>query len=119
MGNAVTVGVSAWLGRRLVDPGDFDPRSGTVLPAGHRWPGAAWGRRGARRAAGVSMWPERRPYRHLLDFVDAAGLRPLSRRAVEGFHGRMERSSLRFDERFRLAVEEHLVAGPARTDHDR
>ena len=110
VGNAVTVGVSAWLGRRLVDPGDVDPPGGPALSAGHRWPGAAWGRRGARRAADVSMWPERQPYRHLLDLVDPAGIRPLSRRAVEGFHGRMERSTLRFDERFRLAVKEHLVA---------
>ena len=57
-----------------------------------------------------SCWPERLPYQHLLDVVEPDGLTPLSRRAVEGFHGRMERSFLRFDERFRLAVKEHLTA---------
>jgi DNA (cytosine-5)-methyltransferase 1 len=119
VGNAVTVGVSAWLGRRLVDPGEFDRRSGTVLLGENRWPTAAWGQRGVRRAVSVSMWPERQPYRHLLDLVDRAGLTPLSRRAAEGFHGRMERSSLRFDERFRLAVKEHLVAARQVGNDDR
>jgi DNA (cytosine-5)-methyltransferase 1 len=120
VGNAVTVGVAAWLGRRLADPGepggpggvgdrcDAGRRNGTTLSAGDRWPPAARGRRGARCAVPVSMWPERRPYRHLLEVVDAAGLKPLSKRATEGFHARMERGSLRYDERFRRAVQEHL-----------
>lgn len=119
VGNAVTVGVSAWLGRRLVDPGEFDRRAGTALLGEHRWPTAAWGQRGTRRAVPVSMWPERQPYQHLLDLIDPEGLRPLSRRAAEGFHGRMGRSSLKFDERFRRAVEEHLVVAGQRRDGDR
>jgi DNA (cytosine-5)-methyltransferase 1 len=106
----VTVGVSAWLGRRLADPGDFDRQTGTVLLAPHRWPTAAWGQQGKRWAAAVSMWPEQQPYQHLLDLADPDSLTPLSRRAVDGFHRRMERSTLRFDERFRLAVKEHLLA---------
>jgi hypothetical protein len=56
------------------------------------------------------MWPQQQPYQHLLDVVDADQLVPLSRRAVEGFHSRMERSGLRFDEGFRLAIKKHAEA---------
>jgi hypothetical protein len=53
------------------------------------------------------MWPEAQPYDHLLDALDLDQVTPLSWRAVEGFRGRMEQSSLRFDEAFRLAIKEH------------
>lgn len=110
VGNAVTVGVATWLGRRLVEPGDAGRRSGTTLLASHPWPTAAWGEGGSRWAAAVSMWPERQPYQHLLDLVDHDTLTSLSRRATAGFRARTERGTLRFDERFRRAVTEHLAA---------
>jgi DNA (cytosine-5)-methyltransferase 1 len=58
VGNAVTVGVSAWLGRRLADPGTHT-ESGAGLDPGDRWPNAAWGHAGKRFASGASMWPVR------------------------------------------------------------
>jgi DNA (cytosine-5)-methyltransferase 1 len=109
-GNAVTVGVATWLGGRLVEPGEFEAASWLELKQADRWPNAAWGHDGRRWAVPVSMWPQQQPYQHLLDVVDADQLVPLSRRAVEGFHSRMERSGLRFDEGFRLAIKKHAEA---------
>jgi DNA (cytosine-5)-methyltransferase 1 len=54
------------------------------------------------------MWPERRTYQHLLDVVDSDHLARLSGKAAAGFYSRMERSRLRFDEAFRLAVKKHV-----------
>lgn len=110
VGNAVTVGVADWLGRRLREPGEFDRARGVPLTGRHRWPTAAWGEAGKRWSVELSMWPERRPYRHLLDILDDDGIKPLSKRAIDGFHSRMERSRLRFDEQFRLAVKKHAAA---------
>jgi len=107
-GNAVTVGVAAWLGGRLAVPGKQQLAQGVRLSSGDRWPVAAWGQQGQRWLAPVSMWPQRQPYQHLLDVVDRDGLTPLSRRAAEGFYGRMERSTLRFDEGFKLAMKKHV-----------
>jgi DNA (cytosine-5)-methyltransferase 1 len=107
VGNAVTVGVAAWLGRRLVSPAHSVSAEEIRLKASDRWPAAAWGARGERWLVPVSMWPEAQPYEHLLDALDLDQVTPLSWRAVEGFRGRMEQSRLRFDEAFRLAIKEH------------
>lgn len=110
-GNAVTVGVAAWLGSRLAGPrSGIDQVTGTELAPGAPWPTAAWGQLGRRWQAPLSMWPVRFPYRHLLDTIDRGTLTPLSRKASAGFAGRMERSALRFDEGFRLAVKQHVEA---------
>lgn len=109
-GNAVTVGVATWLGGRLAEPGEVGVANWTRLATGAKWPTAAWGQLGQRWVVPVSMWPQRYPYQHLLDAVNRDGLTPLSRRAVEGFHSRMERSGLRFDEGFRLAIKRHAEA---------
>jgi DNA (cytosine-5)-methyltransferase 1 len=107
VGNAVTVGVAAWLGRRLASPGHATLAGQSRLNAGDKWPAAAWGGRGERWLVPVSMWPEAQRYEHLLDALDLGHLAPLSRKAIEGFRSRMEQSSLRFDEAFRLAIKEH------------
>jgi DNA (cytosine-5)-methyltransferase 1 len=109
-GNAVTVGVASWLGSRLAEPGDASHITVTKLPASARWPAAACGQRGKRWLVPVSMWPARWPYRHLLEAVSQAELTPLSRKAAAGFATRMERSTLRFDEAFRLAIKQHVEA---------
>lgn len=107
IGNAVTVGVSAWLGRRLTNPGKVVGEASRLSPGGS-WPTAAHGSKGHRWAVPASMWPEQCTYKHLLEVVDLKEATPLSRRATEGFHSRMERSGLRFDEGFKLAVKQHL-----------
>lgn len=114
VGNAVTVGVAAWLGERLAEPGSALPLKETELGAVDKWPAAAWGqgehagRRAQRHRVPVSMWPTRSPYLHLLDVVDREELKPLSYKAAAGFYSRTERSTLRFDEAFLLAVKKHL-----------
>jgi DNA (cytosine-5)-methyltransferase 1 len=107
VGNAVTVGVSQWLGGMLLSPGEHD-RSRGALVADGRWPHAAWGDGGKVYRADVSMWPVRLPYQHLLETVVHAAAQPVSHRAAAGFHSRMLRSGLRFDEAFKADVGEHV-----------
>jgi DNA (cytosine-5)-methyltransferase 1 len=118
VGNAVTVGVAAWLGGRLARPGSVPRVQETELAAGDRWPAAAWGVNGQRWQVPVSMWPQRNPYRHLLDMVDREQLAPLSHKAAAGFYSRTERSTLRFDEGFRLAMKKHVeITAPRVSGH--
>jgi len=107
VGNAVTVGVAAWLGQHLAAPGGVICSEGIELGSGDKWPAAAWGGRGQRWLVPVSMWPEAHKYEHLLDALTLEQLTPLSLKAVKGFRSRMEQSNLRFDEAFRLAIKEH------------
>jgi DNA (cytosine-5)-methyltransferase 1 len=106
-GNAVTVGVAAWLGQRLAIPAPPLPMIEAELSPAAKWPTAAWGTSGRRWQVPVSMWPEVRPYEHLLDALELDHLTPLSWKAAQGFRSRMERSKLRFDEAFQLAIKEH------------
>jgi DNA (cytosine-5)-methyltransferase 1 len=110
VGNAVTVGVAEWLGRRLADPGSYDAAEAEPLRNGDRWPTAAWGRGGTRRRSRVSMWPELAPYSHLRDLLDEKNLTPLSYRGAAGFLERTQRAKLRFDQEFILAVKRHVEA---------
>ena len=107
VGNAVTVGVSEWLGDKLRSPGKHDPSNGALVTDG-RWPPAAWGGDGKVYKADVSMWPVRRSYRHLLATVAHETARPLSHRAAAGFYSRMQRAKLRFDAEFKADVAEHV-----------
>lgn len=108
VGNAVTVGVSRWLGERLANPG-VPIREGVALPTGAKWPTAAFGSGGEAWSMDVSMWPQQRPYRHLSESVDLALAPPLSARATAGFLSRAERSSLRFADGFIEEMTEHSV----------
>lgn len=109
-GNAVTVGVSAWLGCRLVSPGRTCELPARPLSVGHRWPNAAHGASGRVWAVEASLWPQQLPYQHLLDLVDRSAARPLTARAAAGFLKRTEQSKLRFDPEFLVAVKEHSQA---------
>jgi DNA (cytosine-5)-methyltransferase 1 len=106
VGNAVTVGVSEWLGRRLAQP-DQPILDGQPFDK-VRWPTAAWGGHGKAWASPLSMWPVQEPYSHLLDVLDLDRAVPLSPRATAGFLSRAERSTLRFDPDFLVALKEHL-----------
>ncbi|MCZ1008547.1 DNA cytosine methyltransferase [Streptomyces lydicus] len=114
VGNAVTVGVSDWLGRRLLEPGKYDETGQIILPKGMRWPTAAWGDANERWSAPLSLWPERSRYQHLLDIVDVGEAAPLSLRATAGFHGRLLKSRLRYQEAFSEDLKRHAdrMAGP-------
>lgn len=107
VGNAVTVGVSEWVGGRLAAPGlvAADVRE---LSDGESWPTAACGANGRRWAVDASMWPVHRPYVHLDDIVDLASARPLSVRGAAGFYDRATRGTLRFVDGFLDHVAEHI-----------
>ena len=107
-GNAVTVDVAAWLGARLAEPGE-PIMEGQPFDR-HRWPNAAWGSEGRSWASPLSMWPQQQSYMHLLDVLDLEQAVPLSARATAGFLSRTERSTLRFDPDFLVAIKDHLRA---------
>jgi DNA (cytosine-5)-methyltransferase 1 len=106
VGNAVSVGVSQWLGMRLANPGEPN-REGRIFDK-KKWPTAAWGGNGKAWASPMSMWPVSQAYTHLLDIVDASTAVPLSLRATAGFLSRTERSTLRFDADFLVSLKEHV-----------
>lgn len=106
IGNAVTVGVSEWIGRRVRNPGE-PILKGSPIQNGDRWPAAAFGAGGKAWAIDVSMWPAHWKYRHLHDVVDLDRAKPLSARATAGFLSRAELSNLRFVDGFLDDLAEH------------
>lgn len=107
VGNAVSVPMAQWVGRRLTDPGGFDDTVQKPLTEACPWPMAAWGYNGAVYEVDVSQWPVRRPYRHLESFVRRPA--PLSWRATAGFLKRAESGRLRFVDGFLDDVRAHLA----------
>jgi DNA (cytosine-5)-methyltransferase 1 len=107
VGNAVSVGASDWIGRRLVNPGAWDASLSTPLTTGSKWPLAAWGESGRAWRVDVSMWPERSRYKHLVPLM-GDDYKPLSTRGATGFLSRLERGNLRVPEEFRLDLKEHI-----------
>lgn len=107
VGNAVTVGVSSWIGRRLQNPGE-PILEGGAMQEGDRWPSAAFGAKGKVWCVDVSMWPTHEPYIHLSDLVDLDSARPLSARGAAGFVSRARRGNLRFVDGFLDDLDEHV-----------
>lgn len=107
VGNAVSVPVAEWLGRRLLDPGEYDSSKDPELGATKGWPLAGWGGKGRRYAASVSPWPVRMTNRGLKSFLRYPVI-PLSARATAGFYGRALASSLRFEDAFLNDLAHHI-----------
>lgn len=107
VGNAVTVGVSEWVGGRLLTPGPIAADVRELAPS-DPWPLAACGAKGRRWSVGASMWPIHRPYLHLDDVVDLDAAVPLSLRGAAGFYERATRGSLRFVDGFLDDVAGHI-----------
>ncbi len=112
VGNAVSVPFARWVARRLAASGDYVGDGDPELVNGARWPSAAWGMDGRRGSASVSEWPELAPQQHLAGFLTRR-LKPLSRKATAGFLSRLERSTLRYEEAFRLDLRHHIEAHDA------
>jgi len=108
VGNAVTVDVAEWIGRRLRAPGPVVVSAGERLEAGRAWPRAAWNVGDGRYAVIASEWPCARPSVALERFLEFEP-EPLSVKATAGFLERTGRSSLRFPEGFLPAVRAHLA----------
>jgi DNA (cytosine-5)-methyltransferase 1 len=109
VGNAVSVPVAQWVGKRLRDPRPYDETRDTPLPHASSWPKAAWSVDGCAHRAHVSTWPVRAEYRHLADFLRFDPT-PLSERATAGFLRRTEISSLNFPSGFLADVAGHLAS---------
>lgn len=107
VGNAVSVPFAGWVAERLAVSGVYDGDGDNELIKGARWPGAAWGVGGRRGRSLVSEWPVAAPQQHLAAFLNRS-VKPLSRKATAGFLARLERSSLRYEEAFRLDLRYHI-----------
>jgi DNA (cytosine-5)-methyltransferase 1 len=109
VGNAVTVPVAEWLGRRLAEPGVYTAdRDGNEI-CGGRWPAAARGEAGEHGAVNVGKTPEYHARLPLHEFLRHSG-EPLSVRATNGFLRRADAGSLRFVEGFKDRVRAHMAA---------
>lgn len=109
VGNAVTVPVAAWLGRRLIEPGFyFGERDLPWITKPGSFPKAARYDGQKRYVVNIGMfptWQKRKPLHSFLKYDGA----PLSERATAGFLSRAQASSLRFAPGFLDAVRAHLV----------
>lgn len=114
LGNAVSVPVSAWLGRRLLHPKHYESEHDPKLKDGARWPTAAWCLGDGVYASRVSEYPVRHRYRELNTFLRFPTT-PLSDTATAGFLQRARASSLKFAPGFLDAVEAHLRTFEERT----
>ncbi|MBK6941512.1 MAG: DNA (cytosine-5-)-methyltransferase [Planctomycetes bacterium] len=109
IGNAVSVPVASWLGRRLAAPGTAAVAGSLRLRAKSPWPNAAFNVGEGRFSVDVSMWPVSAEQLSLAEFVRWP--RPLSIRAASGFLARARNSSLRFPPGFLRAIERHIEQG--------
>lgn len=110
VGNAVSVPVARWIGRGLLRRPAATPLLRALeLSSSARWPRAAFGSPGVGRfAVDIGSFPVRRARRHLHEFLKFDPM-PLSRRAAEGFSGRLRRSSLSRPAEFDQALEEYVA----------
>lgn len=106
VGNSVSAPVAEWIGRRLLEPGDYRgddaPRTGATWPRRAAWADLD----GVVHEAGVGPWPVWRPRPGLVQFLQHPG-KPLSARAASGFLRRAARGSLRFPAGFLTELEDH------------
>jgi DNA (cytosine-5)-methyltransferase 1 len=103
VGNAVSVPVAEWLGKRLSEPGQSDPSKQRPLARGEKWPGSALGAKGKKWRVDVSEFPLPLVPVPLWGFLKN-GLQPLSLRAAKGFLDRFERSRLKKNPKFLAAL---------------
>ena len=107
VGNAVSVPVAEWIGRRLADPGEYDSTEDAILLNGARWPNAGWCMGGARMSANVSEYPVHRRRGRLSAFATERWP-DLSCRALSGFVRRAREGRLRYPAGFLEALEANL-----------
>jgi DNA (cytosine-5)-methyltransferase 1 len=106
VGNAVSVPVAEWIGRRIKNPVGQLP-TGKLLASGVSWPNAAWGRKGQVHVVDVSSFPERKKQQPLRDFLRFSRV-PLSHRASAGFLSRAKIAGLNFEDGFLADVARHV-----------
>jgi len=108
VGNAVSVPMAKWIAERLTLPStEFEIGDTEDLPVEGSWPSSAWGVGGKRSRSHVSEWPVSVPSEHLSAFLKHK-VTPLSNKATSGFLSRLVKSTLRYEEAFRLDLAHHV-----------
>jgi DNA (cytosine-5)-methyltransferase 1 len=117
VGNAVSVNVASWLGRRLRVPARYDASADEPW-RGNAWPAAAWSLGDGRVfRSSATVWPTVVRRAHLVDFLRYP-TQPLSERAAKGFLKRAEHASLRFPPGFLETVKAHIATQQDRASAD-
>ena len=104
IGNAVSVPVAEWIGRKLIQPAPYDWSRDESI--GIKWPDAAWSIGGRRHRSEVSDSPLGIAGPGLDGFI-AEPMKPLSRKAVEGFLSRARAGNLRYPEGFLSSLQSY------------
>ena len=107
VGNAVSVPVAEWIGRRLDHLGTYDARNDSKLKENERWPKAAWNMGDGRMSAVVSEYPVYRRRGRLSAFATDKWPE-LSTRALRGFVTRARNGTLRYPQGFLDELEKEL-----------
>ncbi|WP_285137700.1 DNA (cytosine-5-)-methyltransferase [Microbacterium sp. lyk4-40-TSB-66] len=111
VGNAVTVGVSRWVGSRLLAPGDPIVELRDWEPGRGAWPAAAAGSAGRIQIpVDLSEFPTHVGYSHLAQMIDVSAAEALSLRGAKGFWNRLQQGNLGRYPGFRADVQEHIDA---------
>lgn len=109
VGNAVTVGVSRWVGSRLAHPGELVTEFVDWQAGRGAWPTAAASAGGRIEVpTAISEFPVHEEYRHLAQMVDAAEAEALTLRGAKGFWNRLQQGNLGRYPGFRDDVVEHI-----------
>lgn len=107
VGNAVTVGVSRWVAKRLENPAPVEITTPRWTRNG-AWPSAAWGDGDQTWKVNISEFPQQDHYQNLLDLIDTESCTPLSHRAASGFWNRLQTSNLGRHAGFRQAMATYV-----------
>lgn len=107
IGNAVSVPVAEWVGKRLAEPGAFHRTRSRLIWTEKAWPKAAWGYRGEVYPVDLTAWPIQRSRPSLSEFLQYS-TKALSIRAATGFLRRAKESTLRFEDGFLDALERYI-----------
>ena len=107
VGNAVSVPVAEWIGKRITTPGAYDESNDKPFVEGERWPNAAWCMDGNRMVANVSEYPVDKRRGRLSAFATERWP-DLSERALAGFVRRAHEGPLRYPSGFLAALEANL-----------
>ena len=113
VGNAVTVDVFEWVGKRLRKPDQLGRTvPGSPIRLGKGWPVAGWNVGQGRYGCSLSAFPVFKD-RPALESWLRYPTKPLSVRATAGFLSRAETSDLRFPPRFLACIRKHLAQARA------
>ena len=107
VGNAVSVPLAKWLGKRLSRPKTYSTMRDSGFDPHGSWPRAARFDGDHRYAVSINAYPEWKARPALTEFLRHEG-KPLSARATRGFISRTEIAALRFADGFQDRLRGHL-----------